>query len=62
MSILSASDLSAGYGDADIISGIALRVEPQEIVTVAGSNGRGQVHLRQGDPRPRATRQRHDVL
>lgn len=42
MSLLSATDLRAGYGGADIVSGISLEVGPQEIVTVAGSNGAGK--------------------
>ena len=42
MSLLAASDIYGGYGGADILNGVSLRVEPGEIVTVAGANGAGK--------------------
>ena len=42
MSLLELADIAAGYGEIDIVSGIALTVEPAEIVTVAGTNGAGK--------------------
>lgn len=42
MSLLTASNFAAGYGETDIITGIALEVMQGEIVTVAGSNGAGK--------------------
>jgi branched-chain amino acid transport system ATP-binding protein len=40
--MLEVTDLRGGYGDADILKGIALRVMPGEIVTIAGTNGAGK--------------------
>ncbi|SMF51436.1 amino acid/amide ABC transporter ATP-binding protein 2, HAAT family [Tistlia consotensis] len=45
MSVLTVAGLSAGYGDVDILSGVDLRVEPLEIVTIAGTNGAGKSTL-----------------
>lgn len=45
MSLLSIAGLVAGYGEVDIITGIALTVAPQEIVTIAGTNGAGKSTL-----------------
>jgi ABC-type branched-subunit amino acid transport system ATPase component len=42
VSLLAASDIYGGYGGADILNGVSLRVEPGEIVTVAGANGAGK--------------------
>ena len=42
MSLLAASDIYGGYGGADILNGVSLRVEPGEIVTVVGANGAGK--------------------
>ena len=37
--------IAGGYGEADILRGIDLHVEPGEIVTVAGTNGAGKSTL-----------------
>ncbi|SLN64307.1 ABC transporter ATP-binding protein [Oceanibacterium hippocampi] len=42
MSLLELRDIAAGYGEIDIVSGIAIHVEAAEIVTVAGTNGAGK--------------------
>jgi len=42
VSLLAASDIYGGYGGADILNGVSLRVEPGEIVTVVGANGAGK--------------------
>jgi branched-chain amino acid transport system ATP-binding protein len=56
---LTVDDLHAGYGAIEVLKGIALRVEPGEIVTLIGANGAGKtttlmticgfVPARQGD-------------
>jgi len=43
--LLEVSDLSAGYGETDILSGLSLRVEPGELVAVIGPNGAGKSTL-----------------
>lgn len=43
--VLEVSQLSAGYGDSDIISDIDLYVDSCEIVTIAGTNGAGKSTL-----------------
>jgi branched-chain amino acid transport system ATP-binding protein len=43
--VLNVAGLSAGYGDVDIITDISLRVDPLEIVTIAGTNGAGKSTL-----------------
>jgi branched-chain amino acid transport system ATP-binding protein len=45
VSLLEIADLSAGYGEVPVLSAIALRVEPGEIVTLVGSNGAGKTTL-----------------
>jgi ABC-type branched-subunit amino acid transport system ATPase component len=42
VSVLALTDVAAGYGDIDIINGVALTIENSEIVTVAGTNGAGK--------------------
>jgi branched-chain amino acid transport system ATP-binding protein len=56
--ILTADNLVGGYGDADILHGVSLAIEPTDIVVVVGPNGAGKstalkalfglVKLRQG--------------
>jgi branched-chain amino acid transport system ATP-binding protein len=56
--ILAAEGLVGGYGDADILHGVSLQVEPTDIVVVVGPNGAGKstalkalfglVNIRQG--------------
>jgi len=43
--LLEVHDLSAGYGETDILSGLSLRVEPGELVAVIGPNGAGKSTL-----------------
>jgi branched-chain amino acid transport system ATP-binding protein len=45
MSFLTLSDVSGGYGDVDIVTGIDMHVNPREIVTIAGTNGAGKSTL-----------------
>ncbi|HYG91389.1 MAG TPA: ABC transporter ATP-binding protein [Azospirillum sp.] len=45
MSLLRAEGLSAGYGETMIVQCADLRVEPLEIVTIAGTNGSGKSTL-----------------
>ena len=42
VSLLVASEIYGGYGGADILNGVSLRVEPGEIVTIVGPNGAGK--------------------
>lgn len=42
VSLLAATDIFGGYGGADILNGVSLRVEPGEIVTIVGANGAGK--------------------
>jgi branched-chain amino acid transport system ATP-binding protein len=42
---LEVEGIAGGYGEADILRGIDLNVEPGEIVTVAGTNGAGKSTL-----------------
>jgi len=43
--LLEISGLSAGYGAVPVLSGIALVIQPGEIVTLVGSNGAGKTTL-----------------
>jgi ABC-type branched-subunit amino acid transport system ATPase component len=45
MSLLEVKGIVGGYGEADILRGIDLHVQPGEIVTVAGTNGAGKSTL-----------------
>jgi branched-chain amino acid transport system ATP-binding protein len=42
MSLLTLTDVSAGYGDTDVVTGVDLHVDAGEIVAVAGTNGAGK--------------------
>ena len=44
-SLLEIEDLSAGYGDNDILRGLSLRVGDGELVAVIGPNGAGKSTL-----------------
>lgn len=45
MSLLTLKNLSGGYGEVDIVSGIDMHVDHREIVTIAGTNGAGKSTL-----------------
>jgi branched-chain amino acid transport system ATP-binding protein len=45
MSLLDLQDVTGGYGEVDILTGIDLQVGEGEIVTVAGTNGAGKSTL-----------------
>jgi len=45
MALLEVEDCHAGYGEAQILHGVELRVERQEIVTIIGPNGAGKSTL-----------------
>jgi ABC-type branched-subunit amino acid transport system ATPase component len=45
MSLLAVRDVSAGYGEADILHGVSIAVEAGEIVTIIGPNGAGKSTL-----------------
>jgi branched-chain amino acid transport system ATP-binding protein len=42
MMLLEAQDVVGGYGEADILHGVSLRVAPAEIVVIIGANGAGK--------------------
>ncbi len=42
MSLLQVENLVGGYGEADILHGVSLGVEPDEIVVIVGPNGAGK--------------------
>jgi len=57
--LLEVQDLAAGYGDADILRGLSIRVDVGELVAVIGPNGAGKSTLLKtlaGLVRPRAGR------
>jgi branched-chain amino acid transport system ATP-binding protein len=43
--LLTASDITAGYGKTQVLSGVSLRVQPGEVVGVLGHNGAGKTTL-----------------
>jgi branched-chain amino acid transport system ATP-binding protein len=45
VSLLELKDVSGGYGEVDIVSGIDMHVDAGEIVTIAGTNGAGKSTL-----------------
>ncbi len=45
MTLLQVTDLAAGYGDALIVRGTSMHVDPGEIVTIIGPNGAGKSTL-----------------
>jgi ABC-type branched-subunit amino acid transport system ATPase component len=45
VALLEVTDLSAGYGDNDILRGLSLRVDAGELVAVIGPNGAGKSTL-----------------
>ena len=45
MSLIQVEDLSVRYGARTVLSGVSLRVEPGEIVTIVGPNGSGKTSL-----------------
>ncbi|SDI72358.1 ABC transporter ATP-binding protein [Alloyangia pacifica] len=48
MRLLELKELRVGYGEVDIVRGIDLHVEENEIVTIAGTNGAGKSTLVKG--------------
>ena len=45
MSLLAIRDLHAGYGEIEVLRGVALAIENGEIVTLIGANGAGKTTL-----------------
>jgi len=45
MPLLEIKDLTAGYGDVDVLHGVSLTVEEGEIVSLVGANGAGKTTL-----------------
>lgn len=45
MTVLTLQDVSGGYGEVDIVTGIDMHVQAREIVTIAGTNGAGKSTL-----------------
>jgi len=43
--LLEIADLSAGYGQVPVLSGVGMQIRPGEIVTLVGSNGAGKTTL-----------------
>ena len=48
MGILEVSNLVTGYGDAEIVHGVDLEVEPEEMVCIIGPNGAGKSTFMKG--------------
>ena len=42
MALLEATDIVSGYGDAEILHGVSIRVDSEEIVSIIGPNGAGK--------------------
>jgi len=42
MSLLAMQAVTGGYGEADVLHGVSLRVEPGEVVVIVGPNGAGK--------------------
>ncbi|MCB1883747.1 MAG: ABC transporter ATP-binding protein [Geminicoccaceae bacterium] len=42
MSLLRVEDVHGGYGEADVLHGVSMRVEAHEVVAIVGSNGAGK--------------------
>lgn len=45
MTVLALDEITGGYGATNILHGISVRLEPGEIVTIAGTNGAGKSTL-----------------
>ncbi|MBS3766070.1 ABC transporter ATP-binding protein [Candidatus Bipolaricaulota bacterium] len=45
LSLLSVNDLSAGYGEVDVLHGISLEIDEGELVATIGPNGAGKTTL-----------------
>lgn len=45
MPLLKVDSVTAGYGDTEILRGLSIRVEPQEVVSIIGPNGAGKSTL-----------------
>ena len=45
MPLLEIKELTAGYGDVDVLHGVSLTVEEGEIVSLVGANGAGKTTL-----------------
>lgn len=45
MPLLKVDSVTAGYGDTEILRGLSIRVEPEEVVSIIGPNGAGKSTL-----------------
>jgi branched-chain amino acid transport system ATP-binding protein len=45
MTLLSVQNLSAGYGQAEVLHAVSLSIEPRQIVAIVGPNGAGKTTL-----------------